>query len=224
MALVALREFFGLATACGYRAFQPAGFAAAGVWLLVPNLDGGFLATLLALSLAGAATLARIPPKRLFAGVAITVFGVLYVAGPLLAGLRLHAVSPHWLVFALASVGIGDTVALAVGRPFGRHPLSATVSPRKTWEGTIASAVAATAAGTWYLASFLLGEVSFAAIALAFAVNVASQVGDLSESALKRAAGIKDSGAILPGHGGLLDRMDGALFALPVVYAYMSLS
>jgi phosphatidate cytidylyltransferase len=94
------------------------------------------------------------------------------------------------------------------------------VSPKKTWEGSIGSVVTATLVGGWYLVYFVHTPLAHAA-GIAVAANVAGQIGDLAESAIKRGAGVKDSGTILPGHGGMLDRVDSTLFALPVVYAYL---
>lgn len=221
--LGALREFYALARAGGLTVMAPAGYAAVVVWLLVPSVDRGLLATLLLLGLLAAGTLAKLPKERLLATVAVTLGGAIYVAGPVHAAIQLHAASPHWLVYVLALVGIGDSAALGIGRWLGRHPLSVSLSPRKTWEGTVSSAIASTLAGASYLVVFLGQEAGFAAIALSLCVNVASQIGDLVESALKRAADVKDSGNILPGHGGLLDRVDGLIFALPVVHVYLLL-
>ena len=221
--LGALREFYALARAGGVTVMAPAGYAVVIVWLLVPSVDRGLLATLLLLGLLAAGTLAKRPKERLLATVAVTLGGAVYVAGPVHAAIQLHTASPHWLVYVLALVGIGDSVALGIGRWLGRHPLSVSLSPRKTWEGTVSSAIASTVAGASYLVVFLGQEAGFAAIALSLCVNVASQIGDLVESALKRAADVKDSGNILPGHGGLLDRVDGLIFALPVVHVYLLL-
>ncbi len=221
--LGALREFYALARAGGITVMAPAGYAVVIVWLLVPSVDRGLLATLLLLGLLAAGTLAELPKERLLATVAVTLGGAIYVAGPVHAAIQLHTASPHWLVYVLALVGVGDSVALGIGRWLGRHPLSVSLSPRKTWEGTVSSAIASTVAGASYLVVFLGQEAGFAAIALSLCVNVASQIGDLVESALKRAADVKDSGNILPGHGGLLDRVDGLIFALPVVHVYLLL-
>lgn len=116
-----------------------------------------------------------------------------------------------------------DTVAYSAGRLWGKRPLWPRVSPAKTWEGAIAGAVGAvllSLAGRAWFAGFLTpGEAAvFGGIA-----GVAAQVGDLAESALKRDAGVKDTSAIIPGHGGVLDRFDSLFFSLPILYAYLLL-
>ena len=113
---------------------------------------------------------------------------------------------------------IGDTGAYYVGKNFGRHKLAPAVSPGKTWEGAAASAVTGVVFGLIYLPLAIKGTSLPIAGALALAANVAGQVGDLAESAIKRGAGVKDSGSLLPGHGGMLDRVDSSMFALPVLY------
>ena len=118
---------------------------------------------------------------------------------------------------------VGDIGAYYVGRTFGKHKLAPRVSPKKSWEGSVASVVTSGLVGTLYLQRFVPGVPLRHAIALTVAANIAGQFGDLAESAMKRGADVKDSGAILPGHGGFLDRVDSTLFALPVIYAYLML-
>jgi phosphatidate cytidylyltransferase len=108
-----------------------------------------------------------------------------------------------------------------VGKNFGRHKLAPSVSPGKSWEGAAASAVTGVAFGMIYLPLTIHASLPLAG-ALALAANVAGQIGDLAESAIKRGAGVKDSGALLPGHGGFLDRVDSTMFALPVLYALLT--
>ena len=219
---LALHEFFGLATKSGLRTLRVPGHLAAALWLLTPNLDRGYFATLLAICLLGTAVFARIPIAEVLPTAAVTLAGVVYVAGPILSGLLLHDISPHWLAYVLIIVAIGDSVALGVGRAIGRHALAPSASPHKTWEGTIASLVAGSLAGCSYATFFLGGSIQLAeAAALALVINVFGQVGDIAESVMKRAAGAKDSGNLLPGHGGVLDRIDGLLFAMPVAYGYL---
>ena len=222
LAALALHELFGLAAKCGLNSFQVAGQTAAALWLLTPNLDRGYLATLILIALLGAAVFSRVAPGELLATAAVTLAGVIYVAGPMLCGLLLHEISPHWLVFVFVVVAVGDSIALAVGKTMGRRPLAPQASPNKTWEGAIASALGGPLAGAWYVATFLAHDSNLLeGTLLALLLNVVSQIGDIAESVLKRSAGLKDSGNVLPGHGGVLDRIDGLLFAMPVAYGYL---
>jgi phosphatidate cytidylyltransferase len=147
--------------------------------------------------------------------------GLLLVAFPLTYAVRLHAIpilGPQLLLFAMVIIWVGDSAGYFVGRSIGKHALAPHLSPKKTWEGTIAS----------FLGSLIVAIV-FARymtvplkhlLGMAAVGNVAGQVGDLLESAYKRSAGIKDSGSILPGHGGVLDRIDALILAIPVVWYY----
>ena len=127
------------------------------------------------------------------------------------------------LLFALVLNWIGDVAALYVGKAFGRHKLAPRISPAKTWEGSVASFAASLLFGFFYLTRLVPSVTPLQSIALAAVGNVAGQIGDLAESAMKRGAGVKDSGTMLPGHGGWLDRVDSSMFALPVVYWLVTL-
>src|SRR5204862_6861715 len=105
-------------------------------------------------------------------------------------------------------------------RRFGKHRLAPRVSPKKTWEGSVASVAASILLAGGYLLRWIPEVAIGHAMGITVVANVAGQVGDLAESAMKRGAGVKDSGAMLPGHGGFLDRVDSTLFSLPVIYAY----
>ncbi|MCU1237626.1 MAG: phosphatidate cytidylyltransferase [Candidatus Solibacter sp.] len=154
---------------------------------------------------------------------ALLVTGVIYVFGCWKCARPLRDINPHWLMYGLALNWVGDIGAYYVGRPFGKHKLAPRVSPKKSWEGSIASVIVSGALGTLYLQRFL-PEVPLAqAIGLTVVANIAGQLGDLAESAMKRGADVKDSGVILPGHGGFLDRVDSTLFALPVIYGFLLL-
>ena len=166
------------------------------------------------------------------ADAALSIFCLFYTGLTLLAlpALREQANGPSLVTFLFCVVWAGDIGALYVGRSLGRHKLAPRLSPNKTWEGAIASV-----AGSLLVAGGLLGlehvlKVKFDSarlsypedvwywLVLAAVVNVAAQVGDLAESALKRAVGVKDSGTLLPGHGGVLDRIDALLLAAPVLW------
>ena len=219
---LALREFYEIGSKSGLDSFRVAGHTAAALWIVTPNLDRGYFATLVVLAILGTAILGRSSGRAPLPTAAVTLTGVVYLAGPFVCGLHLHDMSPHWLAFTIVVVALGDSAALGIGRVLGRHPLAPETSPKKTWEGAIASVVAGSLAGCGYVLAFLPGERHLAEVAvLAPCVNIASQIGDIAESALKRSAGMKDSGSLLPGHGGVLDRIDSLLFALPVAYGYL---
>jgi phosphatidate cytidylyltransferase len=159
--------------------------------------------------------------KDAMAGAAAFVLGVMYIFGAWRCASELHAINRHWLMFAGLLSWAGDTAAMYAGKAFGKHKLAARVSPSKTWEGAVASVIAGVFAGTLY-AHYLLPSTAMGfALMAAAAGNIAGQAGDLCESAMKRGAGVKDSGSSLPGHGGWLDRIDSALFSVPVVYAFV---
>jgi phosphatidate cytidylyltransferase len=145
-------------------------------------------------------------------------FGAFYTFAPWRFSIDLRRESVHFLFFTLALSWVGDTAAYYVGRAWGRHKLAPIVSPGKSWEGAIASVLASVVFGLAYL-SFFFPVLPWWKITLVGLLgNVAGQLGDLAESAIKRGAGLKDSGNLLPGHGGILDRVDSNLFALPVVF------
>jgi phosphatidate cytidylyltransferase len=153
--------------------------------------------------------------------IGISTSGLVFIALPLSAVVRIHGVGilgPKLLLFTLVLVWVGDTMAYFVGRSFGRVPLAAQLSPKKTWEGSAAnllgSAIVALALFRW------LNIDAFQAVVMACLANIAGQAGDLLKSAYKRGAGVKDSGTLLPGHGGVLDRIDALILAAPVVWYY----
>ena len=150
-------------------------------------------------------------------------FGLLYIFGSWKCGLMLSQVNPWWLLFAVGINWVGDISAYYAGRNFGKRKLAPVISPGKTWEGAIASLVICVVCGVFYFQRFL-PQVPLVEVLLVSAfVNIVGQLGDLAESALKRGAGVKDSGSILPGHGGFLDRIDSTLFTMPAVYLYLQL-
>jgi phosphatidate cytidylyltransferase len=134
----------------------------------------------------------------------------------------LFSCSPSPLMLFLAVIWVGDTMAMLIGSLFGRHQLAPGISPNKTWEGGITNLLCASAAG-WLLAP--IGAVHHEqGLGIGVLSGVFGQAGDLIESAWKRQNAIKDSGSLLPGHGGVLDRFDSALFAAPFVALFLSLS
>jgi phosphatidate cytidylyltransferase len=209
-------EFAGIAGHYGARFTALAGWLPGLAFLLIQRDEILLLMAIVLLALGFSLRTAElrdaIPSTGLF------VLGMLYTFGAWRSSMALHAWSPYWLLFALTINWVGDSAAFYVGRAIGKHKLAPAVSPGKSWEGAIASAVAAGVYGVFFL-RWLLPEVPLAYAALvAIAGNAAGQIGDLAESALKRGAGVKDSGTTLPGHGGWLDRLDSSLFSMPVVH------
>jgi len=152
--------------------------------------------------------------------VSCSLLGAFYTFAPWRFAIDLRNESIHLVFFALALNWAGDSVAYYVGRRFGKHRMAPVISPKKSWEGAIAAVIGSAIFGVLYLGYFLPALRSWEVIAMALMGNVAGQLGDLAESSLKRGAGVKDSGSLLPGHGGMLDRVDSSLFALPVVFAF----
>lgn len=153
----------------------------------------------------------------IFPYVAAALLGALYTFAPWRAAIELRVHSVHLLFFALALNWAGDSAAYYIGRKLGRHPLAPVVSPKKSWEGAVASILGSIVLGLLYLGHFMPRLPWWQVMVFAAAGNIAGQFGDLAESAIKRGAGVKDSGNLLPGHGGALDRLDSSLFSLPVV-------
>ncbi|MCU1316420.1 MAG: hypothetical protein JWN63_1742 [Candidatus Acidoferrum typicum] len=151
----------------------------------------------------------------------ISASGLILIAFPLSYAVRLHGwplQGAPLLLFAIVIIWVGDTAGYFVGRSIGKHALAPHLSPKKTWEGTVASFLGSLIVA-FIFARFMTVPLRHL-LAMAAVGNVAGQVGDLLESAYKRSAGIKDSGSILPGHGGVLDRIDALILAIPVVWYY----
>jgi phosphatidate cytidylyltransferase len=152
--------------------------------------------------------------------------GFLYVSLPLALLLLIdrHPRGNLWILFLLAVIFLGDTGAFYFGRLFGKRKLYASVSPGKTWAGAFGGFLFSVLSGLFFSRFFDLGEFPLKMVVLAGCLGVCGQIGDLVESMIKRSAGVKDSGRILPGHGGMLDRVDALLFAIPVLYLFLSWS
>ena len=173
----------------------------------------------------------RAPLQRVLLDTALGLFALIYVVYPLtlLTLIKAHEDGTGLLVFLFVCVWFGDIAALYVGKNFGRKKLAPQLSPNKTWEGSIASVAGSVAfgMGVYYLGQFLdmrgfaqlhIGWPVWQLVLLAIVLNFAAQLGDLLESAIKRGACVKDSGTMLPGHGGILDRIDALLLAAPVLW------
>ena len=246
--LLALFEYFALGEAIGHRAYRfwtatcalvmvyvqwraavaPSYELSGGLILQrktgwfpggIPSLEMAFFLFVLGIAVLTLST--KRPLVETLPAAGISASGLLLVAFPLTFAIRLHglgAEGPALLLFALVITWVGDSAAYFVGRAVGKHPLAPHLSPKKTWEGTIASFVGSLAVALLF-ARWLSVPLPHL-LAMAGVGNAAGQVGDLLESAYKRSAGVKDSGGLLPGHGGVLDRIDALILAIPVVWYY----
>lgn len=242
--LLAMMEFFRLTAQIGMRAFRlwtmlcaAALFYAqwlagtmevrqlgSGTEMITHIFAGGyfsaeavFLIFLFGAALIGIVT--RVAIADVLPAIASSSAALIVIAWPFSYLVRMDgnlSTGPVLVLFALAIVWAGDTVAYFVGKSMGRTKMAPALSPSKTWEGAIGNVVGSLIVG-YCFARWQNGDV-MAWLATAVLANVAGQVGDLIESAYKRGAGVKDSGAMLPGHGGMLDRIDSLIFAAPVVW------
>jgi phosphatidate cytidylyltransferase len=222
VSLLCFYEYSGIAAAYQPGNPTPLGYGAGLLILFLPG-DGHVVLTVVAMALIALSLALRADDLR--AGIlraAFLLLGVVYIFGCWRCAPLLAAQNRYWLLYALVLNWIGDIGAYYVGRAVGRHKLAPIVSPGKSWEGAAASLAASLVFGFFFLRSAIPAVPPAAALALTAVANVAGQFGDLCESALKRGAGVKDSGTLLPGHGGWLDRVDSTLFTLPVVYLYVA--
>lgn len=220
VAVLCFHEYQHLVRAYELNSLGPFGYAAGLALLLAPRWDVPVLTVLVLLALVLSLRTPHL--RRVLPQAAAVILGICYVFGPWRCALRLRELSPHWLLYGLVVTWVGDSAAYYAGRAFGRRKLAPVISPKKTWEGSVASVLGSVLFGVLYLPRFVPEVTVVEAILLSIGANVAGQAGDLTESAIKRGAGVKDSGSLLPGHGGLLDRVDGSLFTLPVVYLWLS--
>jgi phosphatidate cytidylyltransferase len=221
MSLLCYWEFAGLVAAHGIP--RPGVFGVLAGILILFWTDQIYLGIVALGILAFIAALRLANLRDILPGVACAFLGSFYCFAPWRFAIDLRHESVHLLFFALALNWIGDSAAFYAGRAFGRHKLAPVVSPKKSWEGAIASVAASVVFGLLYLGYFMPQLRWWDVVAMGLAGNVAGQFGDLAESAIKRGAGVKDSGNLLPGHGGMLDRVDSSLFALPAVFLVLAL-
>ena len=243
--MLALWEYFALGESIGHRAYRVWTIVCAGLLLFVQLLntydfygsreihflfrwlvrEKPSLAWILLLFVLGVAA-ATLWTKRALVealpAAGISSSALLLVAFPLSFAVELHGlprVGPKLLLFALVITWMAGTAAYFVGRAVGKHALAPHLSPNKTWEGSIGSMMGSLLvawAFSYWIRMPVLHLLAMAAIG-----NVAGQMGDLLESAYKRSAGVKDSGGLLPGHGGVLDRIDALILCIPVVWYYI---
>jgi phosphatidate cytidylyltransferase len=237
--VLATREIYDLAVSAGVDPLRRTGLAAAAVLPLATYWAKGsevrfaepalYLGALWMLAVIVLAAWRRGPTQRPLTAVAVTVLGVLYAPGLLCFAIVLRhptgvgldsALGAALLFFPLTLTWIGDTAAMAGGKLIGGPLLAPVLSPRKTWAGA-ACGLAGTLLSAWAYTAVVLDPLGrplglAAALLCGLAISASGQVGDLAESLFKREVGVKDSSSLIPGHGGMLDRVDSLLFVLPV--------
>lgn len=221
LTLLALREFLQIGEQMGIHTWNKFSIIFTIVWLIL-LYNGGqewLLPTLLCWFLIGFGRLAFTYPKTSLSEANYNIISVLY-AVVLLSHLYLLRELPRgieWTFLTILLVWASDTGAYFSGRKFGRHLLAPQVSPKKTMEGSFGGLLFSIVMGVgfWQLVG---GAHLITYIILGIIIGTSGQIGDLFESALKRSAGVKDSGSLIPGHGGILDRFDSLIFAIPLVY------
>jgi phosphatidate cytidylyltransferase len=237
VAILGGNEVFKLLKMAGYPSLSLFGIALAVALVLeaavAPGGEKGLLLIAVGVVLAGVGAFGREDPRDGLVAWIATVFGAVYVgligfilhvanaAPPVPADAPLNALSAAqgWILLLVLGVWSYDTGAYLVGRQIGRHKFLTHISPSKSIEGLIGGLVATTVVTSLMLAA--LGQNWLGGLVLGPVLGLAAQAGDLAESMLKRAAGAKDSGSLIPGHGGILDRIDSFLFAGPVVALYV---
>ncbi|MFC1873259.1 phosphatidate cytidylyltransferase [Chloroflexota bacterium] len=225
-ALLAAFEFYRMVAASKVNPFTYFGLIWTLLLILSPHFDYDFLIPLLitsAIIIPLICLLLYKPNGEASTRWAWTIAGIFYIGWLVsyLVSLRNIEGGRDWLFFALFITFSSDIAAFLIGRAFGKHHLAPTISPNKTWEGAIGGAVAAIITSL-ILVNILNLPINYGqGILLGFFVSIFGQIGDLVESLLKRNMGVKDSGNLMPGHGGFLDRIDSVVFAGILVYYYV---
>jgi phosphatidate cytidylyltransferase len=244
VAILAMFEFFNLGDRVGLRAFRKwTFFCAAGIFYAqysqgsiethpfghgfsivqiraVGAISAGEIFLIFIFGAAATVLAMRRPLQETLPAISISSAALLFIAFPFSFLVRLDEMSQTGralILFTLVLIWLGDTLAYFTGKAIGRIPMAPALSPKKTWEGAVANLIGSILVAIGF--SYWLQIDIWTLIAIAAAANIAGQVGDLLESAYKRSANVKDSGGLLPGHGGMLDRIDSLILASPVVWA-----
>ena len=220
--LLAVFEFYRITSVTGVPALTYFGLICTVLFVLSPHFKEIFPVTqllTLVMLISLILLLFRRQKEGIFSAWAWTIAGILYVGWlfSYLVALRLEAGS-EWVFLALFTIFGSDSAAFFVGRWLGKHRLAPSISPAKTWEGAIGGVFGAVIVSIIVVALFGLPLNYWQTVVLGILISVLGQFGDLAESLLKRNMGVKESGNLMPGHGGLLDRMDSVIFTGVVTY------
>ena len=234
-----LYEFYQLAEKLGAKPYKVIGLISGALLYLAPTyffafLDSHKLCAIVGVSLFSIFLVALFDKKEnTILNLAYTFFGIVYAVIPFVflhqiacfddnKTYHLMAFNSHYVLGIILLIWLNDTAAYLVGSFIGKNKLYERISPGKTWEGTIGATIITMVCS--YIVSVWFPELAFIHwLVIAFIVATLGTAGDLVESMLKRQAGVKDSGKIMPGHGGILDRFDSLLFVSPFIYAYLQL-
>jgi phosphatidate cytidylyltransferase len=233
VAVLAAYELFQLMAKAGYRPSLPASALVIAALLVEARFPGrNLLGLVLAAAVMGTLTwqLLRLPEGQPTQSWALTLAAALWLGWLLSHFILLRDLSPapglglgtRWLVLAFLVTWINDTMAYLVGKAIGRHPCAPYLSPRKTWEGTVGGWFGGLATTAW-LGYWLVDLPWGHGLVLGALVATAAPFGDLAKSMVKRQMGVKDFSTLIPGHGGMFDRIDSLLLVAPVVYYYATL-
>jgi phosphatidate cytidylyltransferase len=166
----------------------------------------------------GIRLLTKSEPGSALLEISTVILGLIYLPGLLTFQILLIKIRPEWIVFLYASVWISDSMAYYVGKSIGKRKLYPEISPNKTVAGGLGSLFGGVFGAILIKVTILQQIIVYKAVVIGFAIGIVSVIGDLVESMFKRAAGVKDSSNIIPGHGGVLDKLDGVIFAGPILY------
>jgi len=223
---LSLHEYFHLLQQVRLSLYTNVTFLAALALASAAYLGGWrWLSIALFLNLAALTLSVMVLPTReshIFPTLVYSIFGVLFIAWNLshLIVLRLLPAGQWYILFLCVVIWVGDSIAMYVGKSLGRHKMAPTISPGKTWEGAVGGVLGSVLTAVVSAEFWLPHMVFWHCIILGLCISLAAQLSDLGESMLKRYAGVKDSSGLIPGHGGILDRVDSVLFAAPtLVYA-----
>ncbi len=220
-------EFYRLGNSAGWQPFSIIGIILALLFILNTHSDDAKTTPLLitgAILIPLTRVIWQYDGQRAFINWIWTVAGVFYVGWMMSHFLLLRDLDDgrSWVLIALFATFASDTSAYFTGRALGKHKMAPAISPGKTWEGAIGGLVGAAAATVALIVITGVDDIGYAKIIpLGFLISIFAQVGDLTESALKRNADTKDAGSLIPGHGGVLDRLDSIIFTIVLVYYYV---